>query len=58
LDHFQAGLTTALLGRDDGGKVIRKAGIMSMVVSGGDVRPGDSIKAELPPLPFEALDRV
>jgi len=58
LDNFQAGLTAALLGRDEHGKVIRKAGIMSIVLAGGDVRPGDAIGIELPPQPHQPLDRV
>jgi MOSC domain-containing protein YiiM len=58
LDRFQAGLTAALLGRDADGKVIRKAGIMGIVLTGGDVRPGDTIGIELPPEPHQALDRV
>ena len=58
LDRFQAGLTAALLGRDQNGKLIRKAGIMGIVLSGGDVRPGDAIGIELPPEPHRPLDRV
>jgi MOSC domain-containing protein YiiM len=58
LDHFQAGLTAALLGRDESGKIIRKAGIMAIVLAGGDVLPGDTIKVELPPPPHQPLDRV
>jgi MOSC domain-containing protein YiiM len=58
LDNFQSGLTAALLGRDEHGKLIRKAGIMSIVLAGGDVRPGDTIGIELPPEPHRVLDRV
>jgi hypothetical protein len=58
LDRFQAGLTAALLGRDETGKLIRKAGIMSIVLAGGEVRPHDAIGVELPPLPHRPLDRV
>jgi MOSC domain-containing protein YiiM len=58
LDRFQAGLTAALLGRDPNGKLIRKAGIMSIVLAGGDVRPGDTIEIELPPLPHMPMERV
>jgi MOSC domain-containing protein YiiM len=58
LDRFQAGLTAALLGRDENGKLIRKAGIMGIVLAGGDVRPQDVIGVELPPLPHRSLDRV
>jgi MOSC domain-containing protein YiiM len=48
LDAYQAGLTAALLGRDENGALIRKAGIMSIVLAGGDVRPGEAIGIELP----------
>jgi MOSC domain len=58
LDDFQPGLLAAVLGRDEAGNVIRKAGIMGVVVSGGEVRPGDPIAAELPAEPHRPLDRV
>jgi MOSC domain-containing protein YiiM len=58
LDQHQNGLTAALLGRDENGKVIRKAGIMGIVLSGGEIRPGDRISVELPPEPHTTLDRV
>lgn len=49
LDHFQTGLMSAVLGRDDQGNLIRKSGIMGIVLVGGEVRPGDAIRVELPP---------
>ncbi len=52
LNHFQAGLMKAVLGRDENGNVIRKAGIMSIVLADGEVRPGDPIRVELPPEPW------
>jgi MOSC domain-containing protein YiiM len=58
LDAFQAGLTAALLGRDENGNLIRKAGIMSIVLAGGEIRPGDAIGIELPLEPHRALERV
>ena len=58
LDRFQAGLTAALIGRNPDGRPIRKAGIMGIVLAGGEVRPGDAIAVELPPEPHVALDRV
>ena len=58
LDQHQHGLTGALLGRDENGKIIRKAGIMGIVLSGGEIRPGDSISIELPPKPHTPLGRV
>jgi MOSC domain-containing protein YiiM len=48
IDHFQKGLMAATLGEDADGHLIRKAGIMSIVLTGGDVRPGDEIQVELP----------
>ncbi|MFJ2666816.1 MOSC domain-containing protein [Nocardia fluminea] len=58
IDRFQAGLLKQLVRHDAAGALVRKAGIMSVVVSGGEVRPGDSIVVELPPQPWKALDRV
>jgi MOSC domain-containing protein YiiM len=58
LDRFQVGLTAALLGHDENGKLIRKAGIMGIVLAGGDVRPHDPIGVESPPPPHRALERV
>ena len=58
LGRIQPGLMAATLGRDANGKLIRKAGVMSIVVADGDVRPGDPIRVELPPKPHLALDRV
>ena len=48
IDAFQRGLTTAVLGRDSEGRLIRKAGIMAIVIKGGDVKAGDLIAVELP----------
>ncbi len=58
LDRFQSGLTAALLGRGPDGELIRKAGIMSIVLIGGAVCPGDAIGIELPPQPHRPLERV
>lgn len=58
LDRFQAGLMAAMLGRDPAGRLVRKAGIMGIVLAGGEVRPGDPIAVDLPPPPHRPLDRV
>jgi MOSC domain-containing protein YiiM len=58
LDGLQPGLMAATLDRDDDGNLIRKAGIMAIVVSGGVVREGDPIRVQLPPLPHHALAPV
>jgi MOSC domain-containing protein YiiM len=43
LDRFQAGLMAALLDRRADGTLVRKAGVMGVVVRGGIVRPGDEL---------------
>ena len=48
LDHFQAGLMSALIDRDEQGNIIRKSGVMAVVVTGGIVRIGDDIAIEWP----------
>jgi MOSC domain-containing protein YiiM len=55
LDRIQAGLMAATLGRDERGEVVRKAGIMGVVVTDGQVRPGDPIRVELPAVPHHPL---
>jgi MOSC domain-containing protein YiiM len=55
LDRIQQGLMKATLDRDADGNLIRKAGIMGIVLVGGDVRPDDPIELELPPLPHRLL---
>jgi MOSC domain-containing protein YiiM len=49
LDRIQSGLMGATLERAADGSLIRKAGIMAIVVTDGEVRPGDPIRVELPP---------
>jgi MOSC domain-containing protein YiiM len=58
LDGIQTGLMSAVLDRDAQGALIRKAGIMGVVVKGGVVKPGDAITVRLPEPPFVDLDRV
>ncbi|MGW1719385.1 MOSC domain-containing protein [Streptomyces sp. NPDC002156] len=58
IDNFQDGLLKRVVGRDDAGNVVRKAGIMSVVKEGGEVCPGDPVKVELPGGPHQALGPV
>ena len=63
LDRFQPGLTAAMLGRDAAGGLIRKAGIMGIVIAGGDVAVGDVAVGDqstitLPAEPHQRLERV
>jgi MOSC domain-containing protein YiiM len=58
IDRFQKGLMKAVLGKDEQGNVIRKSGIMAIVLEGGEIRPGDAIRVELPRQPHRPLDVV
>ncbi len=58
LDRFQSGLMKAVLDRGPGGELIRKAGIMAVVTSGGTVSPEDQIEVLLPGAPHRPLEVV
>lgn len=58
LNRLEAGLMNAVLARDARGGLIRKAGVMAIVVVGGEVRPADPIRVELPEAPHEPLEPV
>jgi MOSC domain-containing protein YiiM len=58
IETFRPGLLAAVLGRDAQGRVVRKAGIMGVVLEGGEVVPRDTIGVMLPALPHRALERV
>jgi MOSC domain-containing protein YiiM len=55
LDKLQPGLMAATLARDVAGNLIRKAGVMGIVLAGGEVSEGDAIAIELPSLPHQPL---
>jgi MOSC domain-containing protein YiiM len=40
------------------GRLVRRAGVMAIVLAGGEVRAGDVIRVELLPPPRATLDRV
>lgn len=58
IDNYRHGLLKQVLGRDGNGEIVRKAGIMSIVLTGGEVRPGDPIRVELPAEPHRPLEMV
>jgi MOSC domain-containing protein YiiM len=58
LERLQPGLLAAVLDHDAQGHLIRKAGIMGIVLSDGEVRPADPIRVELPPAPHQPLEPV
>ncbi|MEU3620402.1 MOSC domain-containing protein [Streptomyces sp. NPDC006872] len=55
IDGFRKGLMKQVVGRGPDGRPAFKSGIMSVVLSGGVVRPGDSITVELPDGPHLPL---
>jgi MOSC domain-containing protein YiiM len=58
LDKLAPGLMKALLDRAADGSLIRKGGIMAVVLRNGIIRIGDGIQVRLPAQPYTALDRV
>lgn len=58
LDAFRPGLLRALTPSDEAGQIVRRAGVMGVVIAGGVVRPGDAIEVSLPPGPPRPLQRV
>jgi MOSC domain-containing protein YiiM len=58
LETIQRGLMAAVLDRDANGSLIRKAGVMAIVLVGGAVCRGDPVSIELPPEPYTPLRPV
>ena len=58
IENFMPGLLASVLDRSESGAVIRKAGVMGVVVVGGLVRPGDEVVLVSSPLEFHALQPV
>ena len=58
LDDFQAGLMKAVLDRDEQGNLIRKAGVMGIVLTDGEVYVNDDIRVELHHETHETLKHV
>ena len=58
LDHFHPGLLAAVVSRGADGQIVRKAGVMGIVCTGGEVSTGVSIEVELPAPPHRALEVV
>jgi MOSC domain-containing protein YiiM len=58
LDGLAPGLMKAVLDRDADGELVRKSGVMGIVLEGGDVRAGDPIDVELPAEPHVPLAPV
>ena len=58
LNKIQPGLMNATLDRDAAGNLVRKAGIMGIVLVGGELGEGDAITVELPAVPHRPLEPV
>lgn len=58
LNGIAPGLQAAVLDRDEAGELVRLAGVMSVVIQGGEVRPGDPITVTLPTGDHEPLRPV
>lgn len=58
LDAFQEGLLRRVVGRAPDGSVVRRAGIMGVVRTGGTLRPGDPVGVELPAGEHRPLEPV
>ncbi|MEQ9300102.1 MAG: MOSC domain-containing protein [Cyclobacteriaceae bacterium] len=58
IDSIKPGLMQAVLDKDREGNLIRKAGVMGIVLEGGEVSIGDEILIELPSRPYLKLERV
>jgi MOSC domain-containing protein YiiM len=58
IEQFRPGLLKAVLGKEADGKIVRKAGVMGIVLRGGEISAGDDVRVELPPEPHLPLERV
>jgi len=58
LDDLRPGLMAAVIERDPARGLVRKAGVMGVVVASGGVKIGDAISVALPPPPHDALRPV
>lgn len=55
IEAFQSGLLAAVTGRGAGGSLVRKAGVMAIVLQGGLVQPDDAIEIVHAPQEYRAL---
>lgn len=58
IEAFQPGLLAATLERLTDGTLLRKAGVMAVVIKGGVINRGDTISLNLPALPHRAMEKV
>lgn len=58
IEKFKPGLLAAVLGKTPDGTLVRKAGVMGIVLIGGRVKPGDEVRVVHEPMRFHALQPV
>lgn len=58
INVFRPGLLKRVIGQDQDGNLVRKGGVMAVVLHGGPIRPGDPVVVEPPPLPHLPLEPV
>ncbi len=58
IDDFRKGVLAAVLDRDEEHRLVRKSGVMGVVVAGGEVRRDDRVEARLPTGPHLPLEPV
>ena len=58
LDRWQQGLMAATIERGPRRRIIRRAGVMAIVLADGEVRAGNAVAVELPPAPYRPLAPV
>lgn len=58
LNDYASGLMAAVAYTDTDGRLVRKAGVMGVVVAGGKVAADMPVRLTLPPPPHQPLDRV
>jgi len=58
IEQFRSGLLKAVLGKGADGRIVRRAGVMGIVLQGGEISVGDDVRVGLPPVPYLPLERV
>ncbi len=58
IEAFKEGLLKKMITKDADGNLIRKTGIMTIVLGGGIVKPNDKIEVVLPKKPYHKLEVV
>ena len=58
LNDFQAGLMNELVSKDSAGNIIRRSGIMSVVIKSGIIKTHDPIEIKWPAQPHKKLEKV